>query len=73
MAFLRNANGCSDLVRLDHLADVDRNDGSNVTIASWTNCASGAPVVLYRIDGAIPMKPKTGFARPMAPNGVNGN
>jgi polyhydroxybutyrate depolymerase len=51
MAFLRNANGCSDLVRFDHLADVDRNDGSNVTIASWTNCASGAPVVLFRIDG----------------------
>jgi polyhydroxybutyrate depolymerase len=51
MAFLRNANGCTDAAKLDHLADADRNDGSNVTIASWTNCASGAPVVLYRIDG----------------------
>jgi polyhydroxybutyrate depolymerase len=51
MPFLRKVDGCTDAVKLDHLADVDRNDGSGVTVASWTNCASGAPVVLYRIDG----------------------
>jgi polyhydroxybutyrate depolymerase len=51
MAFLRKVDGCTHAAKLDHLADVDPSDGSSVTIASWTNCASGAPVVLYRIDG----------------------
>jgi polyhydroxybutyrate depolymerase len=49
--FLRNVNGCTDSVKLDRLPDVDRNDGSNVIIESWTNCSSAAPVVLYRIEG----------------------
>jgi polyhydroxybutyrate depolymerase len=51
IGFLRKANGCADGVKLDRLPDVDRNDGSRVVIESWTNCASAAPVVLYRIEG----------------------
>jgi polyhydroxybutyrate depolymerase len=49
--FVRKTNGCADGVTLNRLPDVDRNDGSRVIIASWTNCTSAAPVVLYRIEG----------------------
>jgi polyhydroxybutyrate depolymerase len=49
--YLRKVNGCADGVKLKRLPDVDRTDGSHVVVASWTNCASAAPVVLYRIEG----------------------
>jgi polyhydroxybutyrate depolymerase len=51
MASLRRFNGCTDANKSEQLPDLDPDDGSTVTITSWTNCSSGAPVVLYRIDG----------------------
>lgn len=51
LALLRNFNGCSGASEQQTLPDLDTNDGSKVTIERWTRCASGAPVVLYRIDG----------------------
>ncbi len=51
MTRLRRINGCSDANTTERLPDLDPDDGSTVTIASWTSCSSGAPVVLYRIDG----------------------
>jgi polyhydroxybutyrate depolymerase len=51
IGFLRKVNGCGNAARLAELPDIDHNDGSNVVITSWTNCASAAPVVLYRIEG----------------------
>ena len=51
MARLRKFNGCADTSKTERLPDLDPNDGSNVTMLSWTNCSSGAPVVLYRVDG----------------------
>ena len=51
MAFLRKVDGCSEEGSHERLADIDANDGSTVTVVRWTNCTSGAPVVLYRIDG----------------------
>jgi polyhydroxybutyrate depolymerase len=51
MRFLRKVNGCADSANLNRLPDRNRNDGSNVVVVSWTNCSSGAPVVLYRIEG----------------------
>jgi polyhydroxybutyrate depolymerase len=49
--FLRGVNGCTTAARSHELPDVDRNDGSNVVVTSWSNCSSAAPVVLYRIEG----------------------
>jgi polyhydroxybutyrate depolymerase len=51
IGFLRKVNGCGNAARLAELPDIDHNDGSNVVVTSWTNCASAAPVVLYRIEG----------------------
>lgn len=51
MANLRRVNGCSEPVKSERLPDFDPDDASTVTITSWTNCSSSAPVVLYRIDG----------------------
>ena len=51
MTRLRRINGCSDASKTERLPDLDPNDGSSVTITNWTNCSSGAPVVLYRVDG----------------------
>jgi polyhydroxybutyrate depolymerase len=62
--FLRKVNGCADSVKLDRLPDVDRNDGSSVVIASWTNCSSFAPVVLYRIEGGGHRIPSRGQGVP---------
>jgi polyhydroxybutyrate depolymerase len=58
--FLRKVNGCSEAVKLDELPDVDPNDGSRVTVAKWTTCSSGAPVVLYRIKGGGHRVPSLG-------------
>jgi polyhydroxybutyrate depolymerase len=51
MTRLRKLNGCADAGKTERLPDLDPNDGSTVSIISWTNCSSGAPVVLYRVDG----------------------
>lgn len=51
MARLRRFNGCPDSGNTMRLPDYDPGDGSTVTVISWTSCSSGAPVVLYRIDG----------------------
>jgi len=51
MALLRKIDGCADTPSIEHLPDTDPSDGSNVTVESWTNCSSGAPVVLYQVDG----------------------
>ena len=51
MARLRRINGCSDASKTERLPDLDPDDSSTVTITSWTNCSSNAPVVLYRVDG----------------------
>jgi polyhydroxybutyrate depolymerase len=50
MAILRRVNGCAEPTKVERLPDVDPADGSTVSITRWTNC-SGAPTVLYRIDG----------------------
>jgi polyhydroxybutyrate depolymerase len=52
LALLRKFNGCAGAPEEQTLADLDPDDGSDVTIEQWTHCTSGAPVVLYRIDGA---------------------
>jgi polyhydroxybutyrate depolymerase len=51
MTFLRKVNGCREGVKRDSLADADPHDGSSVTVASWSECSSGAPVILYKIEG----------------------
>jgi polyhydroxybutyrate depolymerase len=51
MAQLRRFNGCPDGGKSERLPDRDPNDGSTITVTSWTNCLSGAAVVLYRVDG----------------------
>ena len=51
IGFLRKVNGCRDGPQLNHLLDIDPNDGSQVIIMRWTNCSSAAPVALYRIEG----------------------
>ncbi len=51
VASLRRINGCSDAGHIERLPDLDPSDGSTVTIVSWTTCSSGAPVVLYRVNG----------------------
>ena len=64
MARLRRFNGCGDEAKTKRLPDLDPGDGSTVTINSWTTCTSGAPVVLYRVDGGghrIPQRQKRNF------------
>lgn len=51
VALLRRANGCAGDADLTRLPDVNPDDGSSVTVERWTQCSTGAPVVLYRIDG----------------------
>jgi polyhydroxybutyrate depolymerase len=51
LRFLRHVNGCAPGAAIGELPDIDPSDGSRVLIKSWTNCASAAPVVLYRIEG----------------------
>jgi len=48
---LRTINRCTDTRKSGPLPHADPNDGSYVMILRWTNCGSGAPVVLYRIQG----------------------
>jgi polyhydroxybutyrate depolymerase len=66
MARLRRFNGCSDAAKTERLPDIDFSDGSTVTVNSWTDCTSGAPVVLYRVDGGGHRIPhKNGTPMPM--------
>jgi polyhydroxybutyrate depolymerase len=51
MRFLRTVNGCTDGASVRQLPNTDGDSGSTVSISSWTNCASAAPVMLYRIEG----------------------
>jgi polyhydroxybutyrate depolymerase len=51
LRFFHVLNHCTESMRLSQLPDIDRDDGSYVTVASWTNCVTGAPVMLYRIGG----------------------
>jgi polyhydroxybutyrate depolymerase len=62
--FLRDVNGCTDSAKLNRLPDIDRNDGSQVVVESWTNCSSAAPVVLYRIEGGGHRIPRRGEGMP---------
>jgi len=66
MARLRKVNGCAEPGKVERLPDVDLNDGSTVTVVSWTNCSSSAPVVLYRVDGGGHRIPRrNGERRPL--------
>jgi polyhydroxybutyrate depolymerase len=38
-------------VEVQTLPNVDDADGTSVNTQTWSKCASGAPVVLYRIAG----------------------
>jgi polyhydroxybutyrate depolymerase len=51
LRFIRGVNGCSNSAQLAHIPDIDPYDGSAVVVVRWTHCASGAPVVLYRVEG----------------------
>jgi polyhydroxybutyrate depolymerase len=51
LSFFRRVNRCAEAAKVGGLPDVDRDDGSYVTIASWTSCPSAAQVMLYRIEG----------------------
>ena len=51
ISFMRAVNRCAQSVSYTALPDIDADDGSHVIVASWTKCASTAPVMLYRIDG----------------------
>jgi len=51
MTWLRRFNGCDGRAEPQSLPDLDPADGSNVTVLRWTQCTSGDPVVLYRIEG----------------------
>jgi polyhydroxybutyrate depolymerase len=62
--FVRKVNGCSDKAKLDRLPHGNGADGSNVVIASWTDCSSRAPVVLYRIEGGGHRIPSRGEGIP---------
>jgi polyhydroxybutyrate depolymerase len=62
---LRVLNDCPGEATTTRLPDLDPNDGSNVTVYTWS-CASGASVVLYRVEGGghrIPQR--SGGARPV--------
>jgi polyhydroxybutyrate depolymerase len=62
--FVRKVNGCSDKVNLDRLPHIESAESSNVVIASWTDCSSRAPVVLYRIEGGGHRIPSRGEGVP---------
>jgi len=66
MRFMRRVNGCADTASVDRLPDLDPTDGSRVVVTSWTECASGAPVVLYRIEGGGHRIPSLGAGVAMA-------
>ena len=66
MRFMRRVNGCSDNASVDRLPDLDPTDGSRVVVTSWTECASGASVVLYRIEGGGHRIPSRGEGVPLA-------
>jgi polyhydroxybutyrate depolymerase len=50
IAFLRRVNGCADTVQVTALPAINRQD-TRIVVNSWTRCSSGAPVVLYRVEG----------------------
>jgi polyhydroxybutyrate depolymerase len=62
--FLRNVNGCTGTAKIDRLPPRHGYDVSAVVIASWTSCSSGAPVVLYRIEGGGHRIPSRGEGVP---------
>jgi len=49
--FWRGVNRCTDQMDVQTLPNVDDADGTSVNTETWSKCASGAPVVLYRIAG----------------------
>ena len=51
IGLLRTLNRCTNETKLAAVPNIDPDDGSHVIVARWTNCASAAPVVLYRIEG----------------------
>jgi polyhydroxybutyrate depolymerase len=51
VTWLRRFDGCNDKAEQEQLPDLDPGDGSKVVVRRWTHCTSGAPVVLYRIEG----------------------
>src|SRR5205085_309041 len=66
MARLRSFNGCAGALTTERLADLDPADGSDVIVETWAECSSGAPVVLYRIEGGGHRVPRrNGRARPI--------
>ena len=62
--FVRKVNGCSDKAKLDPLPHIEGAESSNVVIASWTDCSSGTPVVLYRVEGGGHRIPSRGAGIP---------
>ena len=59
LAKLRAFNNCAGEAAIARLPDLDPGDGSNVTVFTWS-CASGAPVVLYRVEGGGHRIPQRG-------------
>lgn len=66
LRFVRKVNGCTGTANVRRLPDLDPSDGSRVIVASWTDCSSAAPVVLYRIDGGGHRIPSRGEGAPFA-------
>jgi polyhydroxybutyrate depolymerase len=66
LGFMRRVNGCADNATVSRLPDLDPTDGSDVIVTDWTDCSSGAPVVLYRILGGGHRIPTRGEGVPLA-------
>jgi polyhydroxybutyrate depolymerase len=60
LALLRRVNGCTGAAQTERLPDLDPSDGSDVTTERWDTCSSGAPVVLYRVEGGGHRIPRRG-------------
>jgi polyhydroxybutyrate depolymerase len=61
-------DGCTTQLPDQMLPDVDPNDGSTVTLQSWTNCAGGSAVRFYKIINGGHFWP--GSAQPGPPPGT---
>ena len=51
LAWWRQVNGCSDDARREEVPDEAVGDGARTSVVRYEHCSSGAPVVLYRIEG----------------------
>ncbi len=55
--FWRRQNGCSERAETKPLPDKDPNDGSTVLAKQYADCRSGAPVVLFAVEGGGHLPP----------------